>query len=411
VSHPAPRRAADGATTGAALAAAGATGHALANLARLRRLSPHREPGEAPLAQPVTVLVPARDEAARIGACVSALLASTGLARLEVLVGDDGSADDTAEAARAAADGDPRLRVVPVPAPPPGWLGKPHACAHLVSHARGQTLVFADADVVVSSGALAAIVATLRGDRLDVLSAYPRLTARAWLGRLVQPLLAWSWLTFLPLGLAETNPRPSLVAAGGQLLAVDARAYRRAGGHAAVAGDVLEDLALARRAKAAGARVAIADASRVATCDMYASTRELVDGYTKSLGAAFGSLAGAAALAALAWAYVWPPVAAVHGLARRRWARAVLGAGGYAAGVAGRMATARASGGRPADAWTHPASIVALTALTAESVRRRRAGTATWKGRAVTAPARPRDGAPRRATWRRRNGPLPAARS
>jgi hypothetical protein len=79
--------------------------------------------------------------------------------------------------------------------------------------------------------------------------------------------------------------------------------------------------------------------------------------------------------------------------------------------VAGRMATARASGGRPADAWTHPASIVALTALTAESVRRRRAGTATWKGRAVTTPARPRYGVPRRATWRRRNGPLPAARS
>lgn len=391
------RRAGDAATVGSCVAATAATAHTLVNRTRLRR-----PPAEPPTSrEPISVLVPARDEAATIGACAAALLGSTRLVDVEVLVGDDGSTDGTADAARAAAAGDARLRVLPVPAPPTGWLGKPHACAHLAAHARGAILVFVDADVVIAPHGLAATVALLRAAGADLVSPYPRVAADGWLARLVQPLLQWSWLTFLPLGAVEASPRPSLAAAAGQLLAVDARAYRHAGGHRAVAGEVVEDVALARAVKAAGGRVCLADGSAIATCRMYGSAGELVDGYAKSLAVAFGPPpAAAAVMAALAWVYAWPPVAAAYGVARRRWGRAVAGMAGYLAGVAGRAVAARATGGRVADAWAHPASVAALAALTAESARRRRAGTAAWKGRTVAA----RTIAPPRPRARRRGG-------
>jgi hypothetical protein len=349
------------------------TGHAAVNAALLRR--PPWPP--APVQEPTSVLLPVRDEAARVGPCLRALLDQTGVADLEVLVLDDGSRDGTAAAVRAAAGDDPRVWL-PAGAPlPAGWLGKPHACAQLAATARGSVLVFLDADVVLAPAGVAATVGLLRRAGLDLVSPYPRQEARTAAERLVQPLLQWSWLTFLPVRLAERSPRPSLAAANGQLLCVDAAAYRRAGGHAAVRDQVLEDVALLRAVKRAGGRGTVADGTRLATCRMYGGWAELRDGYAKSLWAAFGSPAGAAAvLALLGIAYVLPPLAALHG--------STAGLVGYAAGVAGRVVTAARTGGRVwPDPLAHPASVLLLGWLTLLSFHRRRAGRLAWKGRAL----------------------------
>lgn len=361
------------AVRGAAVASGGLVLHAAVNAALLRRPSL----GFAAPPGLVSVLVPARDEAGRIGDCVAALLASRTV-ELEVLVLDDGSSDGTAAEAVEAGDGDPRLWVLVGGPLPRGWLGKPHACAQLAAAARGDVLVFVDADVRLEPDGLAATVALLRAGRLDVCSPYPRQLADGVGPRLVQPLLQWSWLTFLPLRLAETSSQPTLTAANGQLLAVDATAYRRFGGHAAVRAAVVEDVALARAAKAAGCRVALADGTRVATCRMYSSWPEVRDGYTKSLWSAFGPGAPAAA-ALLAWLYLLPPVVLLLGGRRHRAAALA----GTAAGVAGRALTAARTGGRIPDAAAHPASIAVLLGLLARSVRARRRGTLTWKGRPV----------------------------
>ncbi|TFV54240.1 glycosyltransferase [Mycobacterium sp. PS03-16] len=132
--------------------------HQLVNLRLLRR--PPRDP--APVTAAVSLLVPARDEAHRIAPTIRSLLAQRGLGDAEILVLDDGSTDGTADAVRAAAGGDPRLRVLTGVAPPPGWLGKPHACAQLAAAARGEILVFVDADVVLAQDAVAAAVAAIR---------------------------------------------------------------------------------------------------------------------------------------------------------------------------------------------------------------------------------------------------------
>ena len=355
--------------TAAAAANVALLAHTAVNARLLRR-----PPAAGGAAELVSVLVPARDEAARIGASVTAVLRSEGV-DLELLVGDDGSTDRTADVARQAGAGDPRLRVL-VGAPlRQGWLGKPHACARLAMHARGTVLVFLDADVVVAPDGLARTVGLLRESGLDLVSPYPRQVAGSAAERLLQPLLQWSWLTFLPLRLAERLAAPSLTAANGQLLACDTAAYRATGGHAAVHDQVVEDVALARAFKRAGYRAVVADGTDVATCRMYEGWPQVRDGYSKSLWAAFGSPAGAGVAAGLlAWLYLLPPAA---WLLRRSRA----GALGYAAAVAGRVVAARRTGGRAQDAPAHPVSVALLLALLARSLRDRRAGRLSWKGR------------------------------
>jgi Glycosyl transferase family 2 len=366
------RRAGGGAVAaGSALAALGAV-HAAVNAVLLRR--PAGDPPEVAL--PVSVLLPVRNEADRVGPCLRALRAQTGVPRLDLVVLDDGSTDGTAEVVRGIAPG---ARLITGAPPPPGWLGKPYACAQLAAAAdpAAAVLVFVDADVVLAPHAVAATVDLLARTGLDLLSPYPRQLAGSPAERLVQPLLQWSWLTFLPLRAAERSTRPSLAAANGQLLAVRRAAYDRAGGHGAVRDQVIDDVALLRAIRRAGGRGGVADGTDLATCRMYDGWPALRDGYSKSLWSAFGSPAGAAAVVGLlAGGYLLPAVAALRG--------SRVGLAGYAAGVAGRVIAARRTGGRAwPDALAQPVSIGVLGALTARSWRLRRAGRLAWKGRPV----------------------------
>lgn len=332
--------------------------HAAVNARLLRR------PGPGAVRSRVSVLVPARNEAATIGGCLDSI--GTDCAD-EILVLDDGSTDATA---RIAADQGARVVTgTPVPA---GWLGKPHACRQLVAASTGDVLVFVDADVRLHPGAVRAAVHLLETSGLDLVAPHPRQQTGSVAERLVQPLLQWSILTTLPLRIAERSPRPSLSAANGQFLVVRREVYLRAGGH--VPDAVLDDLALLRAIKRAGGRGGVVDGTLLATCRMYAGWNELRDGYGKSLWAAFGGPAGSAAvLGMLGLAYVVPPVAALRG------SRA--GLIGYAAGVAGRVVAARRTGGRAADAFAHPVSITLFGYLTIRSHVQHARGRLRWKGR------------------------------
>lgn len=350
---------------GTAAALAGA-GHAAVN-ARLLRRAPR-----AGLLPDVSVLVPVRDEAHNITACLDTLLVQQPRERIEIIVLDDGSSDGTREIAQATG-----VRVVPGTPPPAGWLGKPHACRQLAELARPSSaiLVFVDADVRLEPQAVAAAVALLEQHRLDFVSPYPRQVAGSPAERLIQPLLSWSWLTLLPLRLAEHSPRTSLAVANGQFLVVRREAYRRAGGHLPDA--VLDDIALARALRRHGARGGIVDGTALASCRMYDGWSALQDGYGKSLWAAFGSPRGAlGVLAGLAVVYLVPAVAALRG--------SRVGLLGYVAGVVGRVIAARRTGGRAwPDALAQPASVAAFGWLVVRSLTGHRRGTLTWKGRDV----------------------------
>lgn len=358
-------------TWAGSLGAIALTAHSFVNLRKVRAPDPEPEP----VAERVSVLLPVRDEETRVGGCLNDLLDQLGVPDLEILVLDDQSGDGTVESVRRAAAGDSRVRLLHGVPLPPGWLGKPHACHQLAAAATGSVLVFLDADVRLAPQALAAAVGLLRDAKLDLVSPYPRQLAEAVSERLLQPLLAWSWLTTLPVNLVERSSRESLSAANGQLIAVDATAYRAAGGHEAVRDRVLDDIGLMRAVKRSGGRAGVADGSRIAHCRMYTRWSQVRDGYGKSLWEAFGSPAGAAGvMAGLAVVYVIPPAAALRG--------SLVGLAGYAAAAVGRYAVAERTGGRSMpDCLTHPASVVLLGWLTADSWRRHRRGSLSWKGR------------------------------
>ncbi|MFZ0323987.1 MAG: glycosyltransferase family A protein, partial [Actinomycetes bacterium] len=261
--------------------------------------------------------------------------------------------------------------------PPDGWNGKAWACRQLAEQATGDVLVFVDADVVLERPAVAAAVDLLRRLRLDLVSPYPRQEAMTAGERLVQPLLQWSWLSLLPLAVAEHSSRPSLAAANGQFLVVDAAAYARADGHRAVRDQVVDDVALLRAVKRAGGRGTVVDGTHLATCRMYNGWQDLEAGYTKSLWAAFGSPAGALAVAAaLTVVYVVPPVAALAG--------SKAGLVGYVAGVSGRLFVARRVGARAwPDVLAHPGSILLFDWLVLRSLAGHRRGTLRWKDRTL----------------------------
>jgi hypothetical protein len=343
--------------------------HTIVNARRLRRLTP-----PSTVDEPVAVLLPLRDEAHRVEPCLRALLGQRGVPNLELLALDDNSTDGTADLVRAVGG----VRLLAGAPLPDGWLGKPFACHQLAAATAAQTLVFVDADVVLAPDAVASAVAC--AEQFDMLSAYPRIVATGLGQRLAQPLLQWSWLAFAPLRAMERSARPALAAAGGQFMVLRRAAYERAGGHAAVRDKVLDDIELARAVKRAGGRIALADASALATCRMYRSWGELVNGYTKSLWAAFGSPAGAVAVVAgLVAVYVLPLLGWMFGPLAL-----AAGVAGYACGVLSRVVAARATGGRAwPDALGHPVSVVLFGWLVWRSYRRR--GQATWKGRSLRA--------------------------
>jgi hypothetical protein len=351
--------------------------HTVVNALLLRRLPL----GGAVTTEKVALLLPLRDEADRVGPCLTALLGQRGVPDLEIWVLDDNSTDGTAAVVRELA-GDKVHLLTGAPLPP-GWLGKPHAGQQLADAAASASLLsFVDADVVLAPDALASAVGLLRRTGVTLLSPYPKIVGA---GRLVQPLLQWSWLTFLPLRAMERSPRPSLAAAGGQWLVADRAGYMAAGGHASVRDSVLEDVALARSIKRSGGRIALADASPVATCSMYPDWPSLVAGYSKSLWASFGSAwAATIVVLTLLLLYASPPVAAVLLLAFGSVSWAVIALVAYLLGVAGRLVTARATGGIAwPDALAQPASIAAFAWLVARSFSRHRSGSLTWRGRPV----------------------------
>lgn len=381
------------AVVGGSLVAVGIAVHTAINLRHLRRPEPRSTGAASRARERVSILIPARNEADTIAvtlrsAAAQRILEGESAGDLEIVVLDDGSTDETRALAEAVAADEPRITVMTSPdaAPPRGWLGKPWACQRLSAEATGSILAFVDADVELFPDAVVALVDTLRDGDFAMVAPYPLQEAGSWLERLVQPLVTWSWAATMPLAWAERSTRPSLSAANGQLLVVDAEAYRRVGGHAAVAGEVLEDIALMRAFKRAGLRTATVDGSHLARCRMYAGPPQVIDGYSKSLWDAFnGPVGSIGVLALLSWAYVVPAVA-VMASPRNRGIALV----GYAAGVASRAMVARRTGERIIpDTLAQPASIAAFIALNALSWQRHLRGTNTWKGRPVVAEVGP----------------------
>ena len=226
----------------------------------------------------VSVLIPARDEEANIEACLGAALTSRHV-DLEVVVLDDGSTDRTAAIVRAVAARDRRVRVETAPPLPPGWNGKQHACQVLSTLATKDALVFIDADVRLEPDGVGRLVQGLGlgHGQADLVSGVPRQVVLTLPERLLVPMINTLIFGYLPVPLMRRRPDVGLGAGCGQLMAVDAGAYRRSGGHAAIRTSLHDGLKLPRLFRAAGLRTNLVDGTDLARCRMYADASSLLE--------------------------------------------------------------------------------------------------------------------------------------
>ncbi|MGF1679035.1 MAG: glycosyltransferase [Candidatus Methylacidiphilales bacterium] len=256
-------------------------GHTLINLLVFRRPCPATAMG-VPDPETVSVLIPARNEARRIGPCLESLCQSRNPAQ-EIIVLDDHSNDATSDVVAQFAARDPRVRCVTGKALPEGWTGKAWACHQLAAQATGSLLVFTDADTVHHPDSIADIATTFPNRRADVLSLWPYQITASWGEKLVVPFVHVLLLVFLPHWMP--GRWRSLGAANGQCIAFRRRAYDALGGHQAVRHHLVEDVALARLARAAGLRMINADGSKRVRCRMYESMPQIWEGFSKNLRA------------------------------------------------------------------------------------------------------------------------------
>ena len=343
---------------------------------------------------PVTVCVPARDEADHITDVVADLRAQRGLTTLRIVVLDDGSTDGTGDLARASVDGDMRVEVLDGGGDTPtGWTGKAWAIERMT---RGRLtpppsdgwLCLVDADVRLRPDAIASAVALLQdqdrrrpgGRPVGLLSLWPRQDAGTPVETLLQPLPCWSWFTTVPIRLSERRPSAATALANGQFLLMPTRVHRLIGGHRSVAGSPADDLALARTVREVGLAAIIRFGRDEVSCRMYTDGASLAGGYLRWLGTEFGRPAALAAVVATGVAQAAPTVAVLR---RPRDARAW---SLYAATVITRLLarsaeTPRLTAADVGSALAHGPAVTAAVGLVVESVRRTRSGTLRWKGR------------------------------
>jgi chlorobactene glucosyltransferase len=255
----------------------------MSNLWLLRRSRRHAPPPTLPL---LSVMVPARNEEMNIRRCVQSLLAQDYPA-FEVLVLDDQSSDGTLAILQEMGIAQPRLRIFEGSPGKDLKAGKNWACSQLASQARGDLLYFTDADTVHRPDSLRLLVTAATGEGADLLTGFPGQQTLTWGERLLVPFFSWASLCFIPLGLAYRLRLQALSVAVGQVMLFRRRAYETIGGHASLGTAIVDDLALARKIKAAGLRWRVARVADLVSCRMYRSGREAVQGFTKNLFAAF----------------------------------------------------------------------------------------------------------------------------
>ena len=232
----------------------------------------------------LTVVIPAFNEAHNIEACLSRVLASTPPCQdWSVLVVDDDSTDATVEKAIRAGASAPQFRLIQAGPRPLNerWVGKNWACSNAAEQVSSDWLVFIDADVRLKPDALRRALAQAVEDDADLLSLAPRLSCGCLAEWMVQPIMA----SLLGLGfpILETNDPESPVAfAAGPFMLFKASTYTQIGGHRALAGEVVEDLALARAIKAGGHRLRYLLGLDAVDLRMYADLAALWEGWTKN---------------------------------------------------------------------------------------------------------------------------------
>lgn len=260
---------------------------------------------------PLSVLIPARNEAGSIEHCLAALLESDH-PRFQILVLDDNSEDTTAQIIDDIAAKDSRVTRLTGSPLPPGWNGKQFACWQLAQATHHDHFVFLDADVRLTSAALSSSHHHFLTHDLGLLSGFPRQITGTWMENTLIPMINFVLLGFLPFLMMRKTRIPGFSAGCGQFFLTCKSAYTKAGGHQSIQASAHDGVKLPRAYRAAGFHTDICDFSKHASVRMYHSAaqvwRGLMKNATEGIGAKPSILPMTILLIAghvLPWALLW----------------------------------------------------------------------------------------------------------
>lgn len=328
----------------------------------------------------VSVMVPMRNESKRVNELTEALTRQD-YPNLEILYLDDHSEDDTWLKMLSRQWMHPGLLLYQSLPLPQDWLGKNHACHQLSQKARGEILLFADADVLPMPNAVSATVAAIQEEHLDFLSLFPEQIPATPYQKQVLPLMDFFLYTFLPFPFISKSSSPAFAAANGQWMAFTRNAYDTIGGHAAVRNRVIEDMALARNIKSAGMRMNTYSGTGLVSCRMYDQDEEMQTGFGKNIFAAagFSAFRLISFLSLLAFLFLLPfiiffivPIFIINIIII--WGIRYLLAKRFRHSIRDSI-------------WLHPVGMIRGIRLAWSSMRQYQSGSASWKGRTLNKPA------------------------
>ena len=245
---------------------------------------------EPTLNERITAIVPARDEEMGIEACLRSLARQAEI--VEIFVVNDQSTDRTAEIVRGLMGEIRNLQLLEAGEIPAGWTGKNHAVWEGAKHAMSRWLLFTDADAELMDGATARALRIAGETSAALVSFSPEQVTEAWYEKALIPFVYCRLAKYFSYD-AVNDAKSEAAAANGQFLMIRDDVYNEIGGHESVAGEVLEDVALAKGAKAAGYRIWFGSGAGVVRVRMYRSFAAMWNGWKKNLYLLVGGTPGA----------------------------------------------------------------------------------------------------------------------
>ena len=249
-----------------------------------RRRLRHGDAERPTAAETVSILIPARNEAANIRACLESLL-NQDYPHIEIIVADDRSDDGTDRIVEQLAADRPRLRLLRIGELEDGWTGKTHALHKAAAEATGDVLLFTDADTLHSPDNVRRVLARMQRKGLDMASLLTAMITRSFWEHVLQPVMGGMLMVQFPLVLV--NRKKGLAFSNGQYIMIRREAYETIGGHASVKHCLLEDVAMAREAKRHGLDVEVILGQHLTRVRMYTGFEQIWRGWSRIFYAGF----------------------------------------------------------------------------------------------------------------------------
>ncbi len=343
----------------------------------------------------VSVCIPARNEEGNLAPCVRSVLASTH-GNLEVLVYDDQSTDRTPGILADLIAADPRVRGASTVSLPEAWNGKQHACWRMSKEARGDWLVFTDADVRFEPGCLSRALGAAAKYNASLISTFPRQLTGSLAEDLAVPMIFFVLFSYLPMPMMRRGNNPNASAGCGQFLMVTREAYDRSGGHAAFRDSMHDGVKMPREVRKAGFHTDLFDGTGLLSVRMYRGLTQTWRGFTKNayegLGS-FGLLVFMTVVHILAHVLPWGVLAYVAvqrmsgPLASDVWAAGVLAAACVALNLIQRTLLSIRFRQGLTPIVLHPIGVLFMTAIQWRSFYLARTNQRAWRGRVQTTAA------------------------